>query len=61
MKWHFQCCGVNLPHNLPHKASSLRRDNPVHAVAEDTGAKIAAALKAKPRKAKIVAFREAQG
>jgi hypothetical protein len=35
--------------------------NPVHAVAEDTGAKIAAALNAKPRKGKVLPFKEAQG
>ena len=50
--------------NGPYRPNSSRvpghvAANPVHSVAEDTGAKIAAALKTKPRKAEKIAFPKA--
>ena len=65
----FASVAVNSGHSLPQIGALLGHTqamttaryahvaaNPVHAVAEDTGAKIAAALKAKPRTAKVHRF-----
>jgi integrase len=69
----FASTAVNSGHSLPQIGALLGHTqamttaryahvaaNPVHAVAEETGAKIAEALKAKPKKGKVIAFQQAQ-
>jgi integrase len=69
----FAATAVNSGHSLPQIGALLGHTqtmttaryahvatNPVHAVAEETGKKIAAALKAKPKKVRVIPFQQAQ-
>jgi integrase len=69
----FASTAVNSGHSLPQIGALLGHvqtattqryahiaENPVHAVAEDAGAQIAAALAGKPRKATVVALQKAE-
>lgn len=70
----FASAAVNSGYSLPQigallghtQASTTQRyahvaQNPVHAVAEDVGAQVAAALNTKPKRGKVLPFKEAQG
>ena len=70
----FASTAVNSGHSLPQIGALLGHsqamttaryahvaENPVHAVAEDAGAKIAAAMQTKPKRGKVVEFAKAGG